>query len=244
MQIRSSARSDVGRGRAHNEDFFIVAGEQGCFAVADGMGGHGNGDIASRLATETIQDVFGGQSKRGSRLADRLRRSIEEANRRVYEAASHNADLSGMGATAVAMAFAEGKGFLGSVGDSRAYLLRGGGLRQLTDDHTWVREQISAGRLSEAQARKHPFRSVVTRALGGDETIEVDMRELDPRAGDLYLLCSDGLNAVLSDDEIRDRLEPDQSLSTLCSRLIDAANARGGPDNITVVLVAIEDSVD
>ncbi len=218
--------------------------DRGCFAVADGMGGHGNGDVASRLATDTIKRVFadsGGRRSRPRRLAERLRRALEEANREVYEAASGSPDLAGMGATAVAIALAESEGYLASVGDSRAYLLRSGRLTQLTDDHTWVREQISAGRLSEAQARRHPFRSVVTRALGGDETIEVDLRELDPRPGDLYLLCSDGLTAVLSDREIRASLEPGLPLATLCTRLIDGANERGGPDNITVVLIAIED---
>lgn len=242
MRIRCSAQSDVGRGRSQNEDAFSVDAERGVFVVADGMGGHGNGEVASRIVSEVVREsltpaalrasVDGGQS---------LRRALEEANRRVIEAARGDAALTGMGATAVVATLDRHGSFLANVGDSRAYLLRAGSFAQLTKDHTWVREQVSAGLLSETQALRHPFRSVVTRALGGDDEVTVDVQALDPQPGDLYLLCSDGLTAVLGDEEIRAHLEERDSLAAVCRRLIAAANERGGPDNITVVLVAVED---
>ena len=242
MRIRCSAQSDVGRGRSQNEDSFAVDSERGIFVVADGMGGHGNGEVASRIVADVVRRSLtpklpwtaddGGQ---------RLRQALEEANRRVLEAAHGDKALSGMGATAVVATLGPRGSYLANVGDSRAYLLRAGRIAQLTDDHTWVREQVTAGLLSETQAMNHPFRSVVTRALGGEDEVMVDVSTLDPRAGDVYLLCSDGLTAVLGDEEIRAQLETERSLTEACRRLIEAANEGGGPDNITVVLVAVDD---
>lgn len=246
MEIRCSAQSDVGRGRTLNEDTFAVDGERGIFVVADGMGGHGNGEVASRIVADVVHRNLAPAGGRGRGAAGEggqvLRRALEEANRRVIETARGDSALAGMGATAVVVKMGSGGSYLANVGDSRAYLLRAGRFAQLTKDHTWVREQVSAGLLSETQAMRHPFRSVVTRALGGDEEVTVDVMPLDPQPGDLYLLCSDGLTAVLGDDEIRGHLERRGSLSAICRRLIDAANDRGGPDNITVVVISIEEA--
>ncbi len=261
MRIRCSAESDVGRGRSLNEDYYAIDGDHGFFVVADGMGGHGNGDVASRIAAEAVCRSLSTRPLRsrlwrgGNNVEQnmvRLRRALEDANRRVLSAASENSSFKGMGATAVVIELDGENGILANVGDSRAYRLRAGTLRQLTDDHTWVREQVSAGLLSESQALRHPFRSVVTRALGGDEEVIVDVQELNVEAGDLYLLCSDGLTAALSDEEIRRGLmggaptntlsasTTARSLKKVCRHLIDAANERGGPDNITVVVVSVE----
>lgn len=250
MKIRCSAQSDVGRGRSLNEDSFAVDGDRGLFVVADGMGGHGNGEVASRIVADVVRDRLATAATRGlswgstkGNGGQRLRQALEEANKKVLEVARGDSSLAGMGATAVVVTIEDGgEAYLANVGDSRAYRLRSGSLNQLTDDHTWVREQVSAGLLSETQALRHPFRSVVTRALGGDEDVVVDVKELDPSPGDLYLLCSDGLTAVLGDDEICALLEAREPLPTLCRRLVDAANERGGPDNITVILVAVEEA--
>lgn len=242
MRIRCSAQSDVGRGRSRNEDSFAVDGRLGVFVVADGMGGHGNGEVASRIVADVVRRRLTPGSRRSGGVGGQgLRDALEEANLRIREAADGDEALSGMGATAVVATLRRGGSYLANVGDSRAYLLRGGGFSQLTDDHTWVREQVSAGRLSETQALRHPFRSVVTRALGGEEEVVVDVTPLDPRPGDVYLLCSDGLTAVLGDEEIRSCLERRGPLPDICRRLIDAANERGGPDNITVVVIAVEE---
>lgn len=244
MRFRFSAQSDVGRGRSQNEDSFAVDGDRGIFVVADGMGGHGNGEVASRIVAEVVRQSLAPRTARaaGSDGEDSLRQALEEANRQVIEAARSDSALTGMGATAVVALMSGAGSYLANVGDSRAYLLRRGRFAQLTQDHTWVREQVSAGLLSETQALRHPFRSVVTRALGGEEEVAVDVAPLDPRPGDLYLLCSDGLTAVLGDDEIRAHLAERQPLPDVCRGLVEAANDRGGPDNITVIVIAVEEA--
>jgi len=252
MLIRTCAQSDLGRSRSVNEDFFFLDEEDGSFClVADGMGGHGNGEVASRVAAEAmarhlrestpaVEAPPDGDSS--SRNADRLRAAVRAANREVLAEVEKDATLAGMGATLVALLIEDDTALVAHVGDSRAYRLREGELEQLTEDHTWVREQITAGFLSEADARLHPFRSVVTRAVGGAEEVVVDIESIDLRSGDLLLLCSDGLNAVLSDQEIADHLQQEEPLETISRRLIESANEGGGPDNITVVLLEVGDS--
>ncbi|MFQ5524891.1 MAG: Stp1/IreP family PP2C-type Ser/Thr phosphatase [Thermoanaerobaculia bacterium] len=243
------ARSDVGKSRSTNEDYFALRPEWGLYLVADGMGGHGNGEVASRLATLSVCESLEAlpQRSRSSKSrdqppADELRNALERANQAVFEAVEENEELSGMGATMVAMVFAGTTAAVAHVGDSRAYRLRGGALERLTNDHTWVEQQVSAGELSENEARNHPFRNVVTRALGGEARLVVDLASHDVRTGDLFLLCTDGLTAVLDDDDILGHLGESADLDSRCAALIAAANKGGGPDNVTVALISFSDA--
>jgi PPM family protein phosphatase len=183
----------------------------------------------------------------GERLA-RHSRLLELAVRRAHDnvlsAISQDGSLHGMGTTVVGLLLAGPTAAVAHVGDSRAYLLRNGRLDQLTQDHTWVHEQVVAGLLSDEQARSHPLKNVVTRALGGESEVVVDVREVQVQPGDIYLLCSDGLTGMLSDADIRDRLGSGRSLHEICRSLVNEANARGGLDNVTVVLLAVEDADD
>jgi protein phosphatase len=167
--------------------------------------------------------------------------AVRMAHDHVLRAISKDGSLYGMGTTVVGLLLSGSIGAVAHVGDSRAYRLRNGLLDQLTQDHTWVNEQVVAGFLSKEQARSHPLKNVVTRALGGESDVLVDVREVDLQPGDLYLLCSDGLTGMLSDADIRDRLDSGRSLHEICRALINDSNARGGIDNVTVVLLAVEE---
>ncbi len=178
---------------------------------------------------------------RHSRL---LKMAVRKAHDNVLTAISKDGSLHGMGTTVVGLLLAGPMAAVAHVGDSRAYRLRHGRLDQLTQDHTWVHEQVVAGLLSQEQARSHPLKNVVTRALGGESEVLVDVSELQVQAGDIYLLCSDGLTGMLPDADIRERLGSGRSLHEICRSLVNEANARGGLDNVTVVLLSIEDSAD
>lgn len=187
--------------------------------------------------------VQGGDDRlaRHSRL---LEMAVQKAHDNVLRAISNDGSLHGMGTTVVGLLLAGPTAAVAHVGDSRAYRLRHGRLDQLTQDHTWVHEQVVAGLLSQEQARSHPLKNVVTRALGGESEVMVDVRELQVQPGDLYLLCSDGLTGMLSDADIRERLGSGRSLHEICRTLVNEANARGGLDNVTVVLLSVEDGDD
>ncbi len=254
LRIRACGLSDVGRSRAVNEDSFVIESGLGLFLVADGMGGHGHGDVASRLAVDTIRASLrrdrddSGWRAVLRRLAGRpprlgpesLRRAFVLANERLLQAVDEEQALAGMGTTVVAFLAVDSRAAVAHVGDSRAYRLRGGQLDLLTHDHTWVAEQVTAGNLSEDQARVHPFKSVVTRALGGEREVTVELLEVDVVPGDLYLLCSDGLTGMLSDEQIHRRLLGSDSLASLCAGLVADANQSGGRDNITALALAAE----
>ncbi len=230
---RSAGRSDAGRKRLRNEDAFVC--DPPLFAVADGMGGAQAGELASGLAAAALREHGGGDATE-TRIAD----LIQEANRRVYARASQDAAAAGMGTT-VTVALVEGDCVVfGHVGDSRAYLLRDGQLRQVTDDHSLVAELVRSGRLSPEEAESHPQRSVITRALGTDPDVEIDTFALDARPGDLFLLCSDGLTSMVDDAailEVAERYRGD--LESAVHELLAAANRGGGEDNITAVLFEI-----
>jgi serine/threonine protein phosphatase PrpC len=178
---------------------------------------------------------------RHSRL---LKMAVRKAHDNVLTAISKDGSLHGMGTTVVGLLLVGPTAAIAHVGDSRAYRLRSGRLDQLTQDHTWVHEQVVAGLLSQEQARAHPLKNVVTRALGGESEVVVDVREVQVQPGDLYLLCSDGLTGMLSDSEIRERLGSGRNLHEICRALVNEANARGGLDNVTVVLLSVEDADD
>ena len=229
--IASSAHTDTGRRRRRNEDAFVC--EPPLFAVADGMGGAQAGEVASRLAAESLRE----QELGGLSSPEQTVELIREANRRVYAYSSENASARGMGTT-MTVALVEGNVVtIGHVGDSRAYLLRDDQLTQLTQDHSLVAELVRSGRLSAKEAESHPRRSVITRALGTDSEVEVDVLSLRAQDRDVFLLCSDGLTSMVSDEEIAHLLlSARDDLDDAGKKLIAAANQSGGEDNITVVL--------
>lgn len=251
VRVKACGLSDVGLTRVHNEDYFEIDPEHRLYIVADGMGGHSHGEVAAQLAVSSIRDFIHktadkdttwpfGMDNRLERHTNLLKMAIRIAHDSVLRAISKDGSLYGMGTTVVGILVAGNVAAVAHVGDSRAYRLRNGRLDQLTQDHTWVNEQVVAGFLSKEQARSHPLKNVVTRALGGESDVLVDVREIEVRPGDVYLLCSDGLTGMLSDADIRDRLSANGSLHEICRRLVNDSNARGGIDNVTVVVLAIE----
>jgi serine/threonine protein phosphatase PrpC len=234
MRVRTGARSDIGRLRQRNEDGYLI--KEPLFVVADGMGGHRGGDVASALALETIGSAASpGGTARG--LVD----DIKRANRAVLERGESDRDLRGMGTTLTAVLTEDARAHVVHVGDSRAYLLRDGALQQLTEDHTLVQRMVREGRLTEDEAAQHPQRSILTRALGVDEDIPVDELSLDIHPGDRLLLCTDGLTNMVERDRIQEILGSEEDPQSACDKLIDEANRAGGDDNITVVVLAFDD---
>ncbi|HZA81766.1 MAG TPA: Stp1/IreP family PP2C-type Ser/Thr phosphatase [Actinomycetes bacterium] len=239
MRLRSFAGTDVGRVRSGNEDSYFCG--RTVFAVADGLGGHQGGEVASAAAVEPLAALDGRELAEPGEAAEALAEAIRTANTAILDQAAGNPELWGMGTTVTAAAVA-GDRFLqlAHVGDSRAYLLRDGVLDQLTTDHTIVGELVRRGRLTPDQAAVHPERSILTRAVGLDPRVPVDIPDpLELHPGDQVLLCSDGLTEAVGDDDIAELLATPDGDAT-CRALIDAANTAGGPDNITVVLVRTE----
>lgn len=247
MRLRAFGMSDVGRRRESNEDHFLVDAERGLFAVADGMGGHAAGEVASRLAIDALRGFFDAEPGEGADPGDesavrRLREAVVAANRNICDAISGHEERRGMGTTVVALLADRDRAVIGHVGDSRVYLLRDGRLRRLTSDHSWVNEQVRMGFLTDDAAQRHPMRNIVTRALGSRQDVSVDLAEEPVRPGDVFLLCSDGLNTMLPDDAIEALLRhAAEEPPVACRSLIEEANRRGGEDNVTVVVVAFAD---
>ncbi|MFM9124532.1 MAG: Stp1/IreP family PP2C-type Ser/Thr phosphatase [Actinomycetota bacterium] len=225
----TGACTDVGRLRQSNEDALVLADP--VFAVADGMGGARAGEVASAMAVAALYGFAGG--------ADGLVAALEDVNDRIHAAAQADGSLAGMGTTATAALVTRDELVIAHVGDSRAYLLRDGHLRQVTDDHSLVAELIRRGALTPAEAERHPQRSVITRALGAEPDVEVDVVRLVPQAGDVLLLCSDGLTGMVGDGEIGRIVGEPGPLPERARELVQAANGAGGEDNVTVVLVRI-----
>ncbi len=232
---RAAGVTDTGRRRRQNEDAFVC--EPPLFAIADGMGGAQAGELASRLAAAAIEEA-------GAAVADEagVAGAVRTANARIFERSLADPAVAGMGTTATVVLVDEHAGTmtLAHVGDSRAYRYRHGGLEQLTTDHSLVAELVRTGRLTEAEAAVHPHRSVITRALGTEADVEVDTRTLELEPGDIVLLCSDGLSAMVRDDEIARLLEgSDRDPYVAAETLVRAANAAGGDDNVTVVVFEV-----
>jgi PPM family protein phosphatase len=236
---RFTGLTDPGRRRRQNEDVFVC--EPPLFAVADGMGGAQAGEVAAGLAAAVLEEADG--DERGE---ERVASLIQEANRRVFQRSSEDMAASGMGTTmTVALVDAADDSIaVGHVGDSRAYRIRDEQLEQLTDDHSLVGELLRSGKLSPEEAEVHPQRSVITRALGTEPDVDVDTFTVQAESGDLYLLCSDGLTSMVSDAEIQALLVEIDDLDQAARALVDAANAGGGEDNITVVLFEIAGDVE
>jgi len=256
LRIEAWGRTDVGMKRRLNEDVFLVDEKIGVYLVADGMGGHAAGEVASRLAADEIIQTFSHRPEvenetwpehwnlQRSSTANLLVDAILAGHQRVTTAVSRDDNLKGMGTTVVAAVHPRSSKSLiiCHVGDSRAYRYRQGAFSLLTEDHSWVHEQVQAGFLTEEAARSHPLKNVVTQALGGSAEPRVDILETDLEGEDLFLLCSDGLNSMLTDEEICAIVEQGGSLQEMSERLIVMANERGGNDNITVVLLRTHDA--
>jgi len=252
MKLGHAGQSDVGRKREHNEDSFTVVPEDSLFVVADGMGGHAAGEVASRIAVTAIADFIASTRKDAeitwpyeydpnlSVASNRLKTAIRLANQKIIDTIAQRRDLEGMGTTLVSILVSEEVACVAHVGDSRTYLLRDGTLSQITGDHSWVNEQVKLGFLTKEDAVRHPFRNVVTRALGSKEDVQVDLIEKPLQAGDTLLLCSDGLNTMVDDDSIRGLIQAaGADLERAARDLIARANERGGEDNVTVVLIRV-----
>lgn len=249
--VDASGLTHAGMIREQNEDRIHLNHEDGLYLVADGMGGHAAGEIASDIAVQAVNE-FIIHTRRDRELTwpyaydetlsydgNRLQTAIRLANNRIREAVEEKSEYQGMGSTMVSLLVNEDRTTIGSVGDSRVYRLRGGVLKLLTNDHSWVNEQMQEGMLTEEQARTHPFRNVVTRALGSDSAVEVDVRSGTAEAGDCFLLCSDGLSGMIEEEEIARLLAAaaDTGAEAACKTLVDAANQAGGKDNVSVIIV-------
>jgi PPM family protein phosphatase len=232
--VEQAGRTDVGRQREANEDNLVLASP--VFAVADGMGGARAGEVASRMAAEAFED-----RRRDGTPEQQLATVAKRANRRIHDLSRSDEAHRGMGTTLTAAMVDEGCVSIGHVGDSRAYRLRDGRLDQLTHDHSLVAELERSGQLTPEAAEHHPQRSIITRALGPEHDVEVDTHSHPARAGDVYLLCSDGLTGMISDDDLTALMTGAPSLDEAAEALIRAANQRGGKDNITVVLFRLDD---
>lgn len=249
MQIVSGGVTSVGRVRSNNEDSFKVVESLNLFVLSDGMGGEAHGEIASALAVETIvkhcleteadpaMTVFGDMPTKWSEKTKRLSSAVHLANKSIYESAQKHPEQHGMGATLTAAWIAGETVSIAHVGDSRAYLLRGGSLQQLTSDHSLVAEQVRRGILTPAEAEKSEMQSVLLRALGAHEEIEVDAEEHMLLGRDVLVLCSDGLTRMVTEPEIAGTLQAELDPTKAAQRLVDLANEQGGADNVTVVVV-------
>ena len=257
-QVSSVAVTHTGLRREGNEDAFRERPDLGLYVVADGMGGHEAGEVASRLTVQVIESFIDDTKNADvnqtwpfpfdtnrSLAANRLIAAFRLANKRVASAITDNPTLKGMATTAVAILLRPaGMAQVAHVGDSRVYLRREGELRQLTADHSWVGEQVRAGVLSDDDAQRHPWRNVVTRAISGGDDPEVDVVEVPLKPGDRMLVCSDGLSSVVLPARLAELMNEANDLTTCADSLIEAANDAGGPDNITVILVEIGPQAD
>ncbi|MCX7829900.1 MAG: Stp1/IreP family PP2C-type Ser/Thr phosphatase [Acidobacteria bacterium] len=243
--------TNTGIKRTNNEDAFLVEQEANLFIVADGMGGHSSGEVASKIAVETINKFFKDPNlneettwpyeydDKISFLGNKLKTAIAIANDKIQEYTKEHVESRGMGTTVVALHKTGDKIILCHVGDSRCYLLREKKLILLTSDHSWVNEQVKMGFLTESEAQRHPFRNVITKALGTKGEASAEVTEMNCKIGDTYLLCTDGLNSMVSDSQIETILLNKTNLKEMGDALIEAANQNGGEDNITLILVKI-----
>lgn len=232
--------SDIGKRRKLNQDY-VYTSEQpvgpvpNLFIVADGMGGHNAGDLASRLAVNTIVEVIAASQEK--ELEDMFEAAIELANRKVYDHACRNPELEGMGTTVVAATCSDGMLFVANVGDSRLYMVGRHGMKQVTRDHSWVEEMVRRGGLGKEEARNHPDRNIITRAVGAEEKVKPDFFRVELKEGDMVLMCTDGLTNMLEDEEIRMALDGARDLVEQAETLVRRANENGGRDNISVILI-------
>lgn len=255
MKLVCAGMTDVGSAREHNEDdFYLSEGEEALCVVADGMGGHRSGEVASAMAIKAIVEYYRetmGNSNGDEIIEDdgmkrpideyRLIRAIQEANNAVFQAASESELYRGMGTTIVSGFFTDKGVYLAHIGDSRAYRLREGKLEQQTEDHSLANEYVRMGILAQEDVEHFPYKNVITRACGLTDEVEVDVTFRELVAGDLYILCSDGLTDMVPDRQIKEILDTTDDLDELCEELVKRANENGGADNITVIIARVEE---
>jgi serine/threonine protein phosphatase PrpC len=233
MKKHAYAATDIGLKRKINQDAFLKDDDLGLYVVADGMGGHRGGEVASRLAVECIQRFC--RDNRNLPARDILDQGINLSSQEIYQQSQDHEELSGMGTTVLALLFQEDVAYIGQVGDSRAYLMNDTGIWQITEDHSLLNEEIRAGRLAAGQASNYQFKNVITRSVGYEKQVTVDIYRRKASPADIYIMCSDGLSGLVDINEIGDEIlksGPEQGLTNL----IALANARGGDDNITVLI--------
>jgi serine/threonine protein phosphatase PrpC len=247
MRIRYAAKTDVGMKRNHNEDYFSLIEDEQLFLVADGMGGHACGEVASKMAADVIREFFARSKdddatwpfkmdRQLTYLENRLVVGIKLANQRIFEAASRDMRLKGMGTTVVIGQIAADRFYIAHVGDSRCYRVRNGDIKQMTRDHSLLEDYKDARPdMSDEEQKKFPHKNVITRALGMRDTVQVDVSNEDIKDGDLFLLCSDGLTGMVDEKRIREALKGAGDLEGAVTGLVEAANNAGGTDNITVL---------
>ncbi len=250
-KVVSAGQTDVGRKRSHNEDSYLIDDEIHLYVVADGMGGHAGGGTASRIAVETIDrelrsswqsrdSAFRARATlQDSPLPEVLRGAVEKACFAIFSAAQDDPRLQGMGTTVISLLVKDDHALFAHVGDSRAYLVRGDLIQQISEDHSLVNEQIKAGMITAEEAKHSRYKNIITRSVGFEEEVQVDVMGLVTEPGDTFILCSDGLANMVEDHELRD-LVLKYPLKELPQRLIDLANERGGDDNITAIVVRVE----
>jgi protein phosphatase len=242
VRLLYSARTDVGMIRSGNEDNFAVnaGGDRGLFIVADGMGGHAAGEVASEMAVQIIElELASIRDLEEKSSSEKVMEALRKANRNIHDRTITEVDKQGMGTTASVLLVNNNRYLIGQVGDSRVYLLRDGALKQLTKDHSYVQEQVDAGFLTPEQARYHPYSNVITRCVGASPDVQPDVYSGDVRVGDLFLVASDGLTGMVDDRRLQillmSRAEPERKVHALISE----ANGRGGLDNITAIVIQI-----
>lgn len=236
MRARSFAITDIGMKRKVNQDAFLKDDDLGIFLVADGMGGHRGGEVASQLAVQIIRDFC--VDHRNLPAGERINGAINAACEKIFVKAAQNEDLQGMGTTILALLIENGEAVLGQVGDSRGYLFSEGKAWQITEDHSLLNEELRSGRLVQSQVKDYQFKNVITRSVGYESRVAVDVYRRVIRPGDSFLLCTDGLTGLVSVEEIEKELcknNPQQGLQNL----VDLANARGGDDNITALICEV-----
>jgi serine/threonine protein phosphatase PrpC len=248
LRIEVAGETNVGMKRTHNEDNFSILEESGLYIVADGMGGHASGEVASKMAVDALREFFAATANDPERTwpykmdrskgyeENRLITGIKLANLRIYESAQRDPRQRGMGTTIVTMFAVEDGVYIAHVGDSRIYRVREGKIELLTEDHSLLNDYIKMKRLTPEEIANFPHKNVIVRALGMKDTVKVDTRFEQPRAGDVYMLCSDGLSGPVTDEEMQTVCAQTTDLKLAAAKLIERANANGGPDNITVVL--------
>lgn len=251
MRLESAGKTHVGMKRNHNEDNYLLLPEENLFCVADGMGGHSSGEIASKIAVTEVSEFFRYTAKDRDATwpfkmdknrgydENRLATAVKLANSRIFEASQAESKYRGMGTTIVSTYFAEGSSYIGHVGDSRVYRFVAAEqkLLQVTEDHSLLNDYIKAKKLTPEEIENFPHKNVIVRALGMKDSVVVDVSRVDPQEGDVFLLCSDGLSGMVPDPKIADILAKQPDLEKASQQLIDAANAAGGNDNVTCILI-------
>ncbi len=243
MQIKVGARTDVGMVRSGNEDNFFAEADakRGVFVVADGMGGHAAGEVASEMAVQIIaRTLLPLQSVKADGAPALVAQALKDANRAIYERMLAEVDKQGMGTTASVLVMSDEGYLIGQIGDSRIYLLRDGALTQITKDHSYVQEQVDAGLLTPEQARYHPYSNVITRCVGASDEVEADIYQGETRPGDVFLVASDGLTGMVDDRRLQQLLLARSGPGRIVDALIAEANNRGGLDNITSIVVQVD----